>query len=338
MTDDLVETDVPTRSWWSKARAFFWARTKTGVYLFVVLTLLTLFAGTHWVLDLLANLRVQQMLLGLFLLTMCGLYHEWKWMASVAVCLLIQLPAFAPFVGIEGMPNSQGQIVVTVSNVLSSNQNVDAILADVLQDDPDVLVILELTSGQAEEIDQRTRPNYPHSIVRPDDWGNFGIGLYSKHPFDFSEVFQLNEKIDSIEARITVDKHRYRIIGTHPLPPVRATGFASRNEHLRQLAHRLGHKKNHLENLPTIVVGDLNVTPWSPCFAYIVNPFTTLRRATIGFDVTPTWYVLPIFPLGLVLDHALISDDLVCTDKRIGGPTGSDHRSVTVTIAPRDSS
>lgn len=337
MTDEVVEPSVPAKPWWPKLRAFCWARTKMGVYLFVVLTLLALFARNHWVLDLLANLRMQQMLLGLFLLAICGLFQKWKWMAVVAVCLAIHVLAFFPWAGAGGKPGGEGQITVAVSNVLSSNQNVDAILQDVLKDDPDLLVILELTSRQAAEIQLQTRQAYPHTIVRPDDWGNFGIGLYSKHPIDASEVFQLNEKIDSIEARITIDGHRYRIIGTHPLPPVRAAGFASRNAHLQQLAHRLGHKKNHLENLPTIVVGDLNVTPWSPCFSYIANPVTRLRRATVGFDMAPTWYVVPVFPLGLMLDHALISDDLVCTAKRIGGATGSDHRSVTVTIAPRGS-
>ncbi|PQO31680.1 endonuclease/exonuclease/phosphatase family protein [Blastopirellula marina] len=335
MINEVVEHAVPTKPRWPKIREFVWARTKMCVYLLVVLTLLTLFARTHWVLDLLANLRVQQVLLGLFLLAICGLFHEWKWMAVAAVCLAIHASAFFPLASAGGKPTGEGQITVAVSNVLSSNQNVDAFLADVRQDDPDVFVILELTSRQATEIDLQTRQAYPHSIVRPDDWGNFGIGLYSKHPFDASEVFQLNEKIDSIEARLTVDGHRYRIIGTHPLPPVRAAGFASRNAHLQQLAHRLGHRKNHLENLPTIVVGDLNVTPWSPCFSYIANSFVALRRAAVGFDITPTWYVVPVFPLGLMLDHALISDDLVCTAKRIGGATGSDHRSVTVTVAPR---
>ncbi|RCS40612.1 endonuclease/exonuclease/phosphatase family protein [Bremerella cremea] len=335
MTNEAAAVDVSAKSWWPKIRDFVWARAKLLVILLVALTLLTLFAQGYWVFDLLANLRVQQVLLGLFLLAVCGLYHEWKWMAVVALCLLFHLPAFASLFRGQGVPLAEGHLTVTVSNVLSSNQNINAILTDALQDDPDVLVFLELTSWQAAEISQRTKSHYPHAVVRPSDFGNFGIGLYSKYPFDATEVFQLNEKIDSIEARITVDNHRYRIIGTHPLPPVRAAGFASRNEHLHELAARLIHKKDHRENLPTIVVGDLNVTPWSPCFAEIANPLSGLRRAAIGFDVTPTWYVLPIFPLGLTLDHALITEDLVCTKKRIGGPIGSDHRSVTVTVAPR---
>lgn len=335
MTNDAVVAEAPAKSWWTWSRQFFWARTKMLVVLLVALTLLTLFAPHHWLLDLLANLRVQQVILGLFLLTMCALFQEWKWGAAAFVCLLLHVPGFGPFTTGGGAASNSGHIKVAVSNVLSSNPNIDAILSDVLSGDPDLFVILELTSQQGNEVDQATRQDYPYAVVRPDDWGNFGIGLYSKVPFDSSEVFQLNEKIDSIEVRITIDQHRYRIIGTHPLPPIRAAGFASRNEHLRQLTDRVLHKKNHRENLPTIVVGDLNVTPWSPCFTYIANPVSGLRRATTRFDVTPTWYVAPIFPFGLVLDHALISSELVCTEKQIGVPTGSDHRSVKVTIAPR---
>lgn len=333
MTEPADVAEVPVRTWGQWLAAFVWERGKLLVILLGVLTLLTLFARYHWALDLLANLRVQQVLLGLFLLVLCAVFQKWIWLAVVCTCLVIHLPWFFMGSGSIAAASNVRPLTVTVSNVLYSNGNHGAILEDVLRDSPDVFVILELTEAQAAYIEKQTAKEYPYQIARPEHFGAFGIGLYSKHPFDSSDVFRLNERPDSIEAVITVEDQTYCIIGTHPWPPVRG-GFQPRNEHLRKLAERIGDRAEGSDSPPTIVVGDLNVTPWSPFFADFVS-VSGLRRARIGFDVRPTWYVLPTFPLGLMLDHALISRELECIEKRVGDATGSDHRSVTVTVTPR---
>ena len=321
-----------TRSWKQFLMARLWRYSCLLIVLLAVATLLTGFARIYWVWDILANLRVQQVLVAVVLMVNCVLYRRWIWLAVPAACLLVHLPWFLP--GLDRNGGSTDYQVVTVSfgNVLTSNRNYDLVLDDLLRDDPDVFVVLEIDSRWADEIEAATKDEYVSRVVHPDDRGNFGIGLYSRHPIKHSQVFRLNEGIASIEAVVDVNGVSYRVIGTHPLPPIREPGFRSRNEHLRMLANRVQHPDPEYAGLPTVVMGDFNLTPWSPFF-HDFETASGLRSTRHPADMTPTWYVLPIFPLGLALDHVFISKDVMLWTRRVGGSTGSDHRSVTATLS-----
>ena len=296
-----------------------------------------LLAQHLWFCDLLANLRVQQCLSLVPVLSICLLVQQWRWAAIAGFCLLLHLPwfldAFREGVRVRNSdtPTSDG-LTVTMANVLTSNLRFDDILADAIQNRPDVLVILELSHGLADRLVKEIGPEYPHAIAKPMDDGNFGIGMYSRHPFIASEVFKLNTEVESIEATIDIRGRAHRIIATHPLPPIGDRGFKLRNDHLHEMARRIGFIDGGMT--PSILVGDLNVTPWSPHFRSLIDK-TGLRRAVDGFDATPTWYRIPRYPFGLTLDHALISTNLECVEHIVGPDIGSDHRSVTVKINSR---
>lgn len=328
-------TELPSdRSWKQFFAALLWRYSSLLIVLLAVATILTGFARIYWVWDLLANLRVQQVLVAVVLIAICAIYRRWIWLAITLACFLVHAPWFLP--GPQrggGNPDLRHVMDITVCNVLTSNRNVDAALADILRDDPDVFVVLEIDSQGAEEIQAATKADYAYKVVHPDDHGNFGMGLYARHPIQHSQIFRLNEGIISIEAVVDVEGTSYRIIGTHPLPPTSDGNFHSRNEHLRMLAERVQHPGQEYQGLPTIVVGDINLTPWSPFFQDF-ELASGLRRAEHFANMTPTWYVLPIFPLGLALDHIFVSDDLNYWGRAVGGPTGSDHRSVSVTVSP----
>ena len=80
---------------------------------------------------------------------------------------------------------------------------------------------------------------------------------------------------------------------------------------------------------------DDDTTPWSPVFSDFEQR-SGLRRARDGFSVKPTWYSYPIFPMGLMLDHGMISESLQCVYHTTGPDIGSDHRSVTLKLAIRE--
>jgi len=301
-------------------------------------TLVTLFAQYHWLADLLANLRVQQCLVLLAVLLTCLVFRKWAWFALTLACLAIHLPSFKPALpdGSTRRPAS-GLMKITTANVLTQNQRHQDILTDVLSRDPDVFVILELSHSLAEALESQVRSTYPHSIVRPMDSGNFGIGLYSRHPLVDADVFALNTEIESIAATIQINGNPCHVIATHPLPPIGARGYRLRNEHLQQLAAKIRNAIENSPETPVVLLGDLNLTPWSPHFAMFESD-SGLRRAFDRPSVTPTWYRYPLFPFGLMLDHAMISDNLSCTSHAVGPEIGSDHRSVTVEIAMVDQS
>lgn len=297
----------------------------------VLATAATCLAPYHWVADLLANLRVQQVMVLILFGAGLVVFRRWRWSAAMGLCLIVHLPWLVAGGRATGMGDAaEKSFTVMVSNVLSHNHRHDDVIADIKGHEPDVVAILELSSSLAAELETQLGAQYPHRIVRPMDAGNFGIGIFSRHPIEQSEVFTLNTEIESIAATFRSAGTRYRLFATHPLPPMGKRNFELRNAHLDQLAARV-HQANVRETLPTIVVGDLNVTPWSPHFWQFLKA-AGLDRASGRFTLTPTWYRFPAFPFGLVLDHVLVSEGLRAIEHSVGPEIGSDHRSVTVSV------
>ncbi|MEW4454860.1 endonuclease/exonuclease/phosphatase family protein [Bremerella sp. JC817] len=321
--------DAPPASFWKDAiLRRGWIYSTLVIVLLAAATLVTGFAREHWIADILANLRVQQQLAALLLVLICGAYRHWLWMLVPLACLMIHLPWFLPASPRPGVSANFPMITVACCNVKSSNANYQQAIDSVLEKDPDVFIMLEITAHWADEIRQATESDYPHRIVRPSDKGNFGIGLYSKHPIEQSDVFQLNEAIHSIEAVVKVEERTYRVIGTHPLPPIGKKNARSRNEHLERLAERIRQPQLEMGDHSTIVIGDFNLTPWSPYYRDF-ELASGLYRDRRGIELTPTWYVLPTFPFGLALDHSFSSGDLSPGYVHVGDSIGSDHRSIS---------
>ncbi len=296
----------------------------------LLVTVATLFARWFWVSDLLANLRTQQLIAIVFVIVLCTIARHSRLAWIAAVCFLVHFTSMSVQLIPDSRtePDGEPSLRVMTMNVLTSNRSYRRVLDEIHEVDPDVVAILELSRGLDGFLSDHLSSKYPHSLTRPQDHGNFGIGIYSKLPFVDASAFELNEEIASIE----VECLGYRLIATHPLPPMGARRFRSRNEHLHLLAERIHRAQKRAPGQPIVVMGDLNVTPWSPHFGEFERR-SGLRRAKQGLAVTPTWYARGSgFPMGLVLDHILISRSLECASYRVGPDIGSDHRSVSVDL------
>ncbi len=311
-----------------------WTLCRTFVALLSGTTLLTFFATRHWLADLLANLRIQQLLALLVVAGFCIAFRRWGWLTIMSICLSVHSIWILEAIPIINEKSSDtNQMTITLANVLTQNHRYNDIVSEVLSQAPDVIVILELSSSLAHVFETDLAATYPHQIIRPKDRDNFGIGLYSRHPMEDHDIFQLNTEIESISATVSVRGKSYRIFATHPLPPIGQRNYELRNEHLRELALKIREYTDRNPEMPAVLVGDLNLTPWSPHFQFFETQ-SGLRRASSRFIITPTWYRYPYFPFGLALDHALIDENLTCQRHTVGSEMGSDHRSVTVRLAP----
>jgi endonuclease/exonuclease/phosphatase (EEP) superfamily protein YafD len=79
-----------------------------------------------------------------------------------------------------------------------------------------------------------------------------------------------------------------------------------------------------------VLLGDLNLTPWSPRFRDLLDD-AGLRDASMQLPFEPTWRA-PLPFLGLAIDHVLTSPGLAVTCSRIGADVGSDHLPVIADI------
>ena len=292
-------------------------------------------ATWHWAADLAANLRMQQ-LIALLGVTLCVvMLSQWRWLLAVTLVAGLHLPFLWPSM-ISPRPKFEAVVPVLTlmsANVLTGNAEHERVIAACETHCADVIVILELSYVLAEKLDNALRASHPYRKVLPQEFGNFGIGLYSNEPLQTVDVFSTIDDVTSIEVTLEHAGKPCRLIATHPLPPIGALRYRERNLQLDEIAKRALRSAN----LPCIVVGDLNLTPWSPVFARFAKN-AGLRRATAGNAVTPTWYAGPKswFPMGLALDHALINDRLECLRYQVGEPIGSDHRPVIWDFAIRE--
>ncbi|MCI5133171.1 MAG: hypothetical protein D3904_17065, partial [Candidatus Electrothrix sp. EH2] len=142
-----------------------------------------------------------------------------------------------------------------------------------------------------------------------------------------SIIFPGNTALPSILAVIRIQQRDVRLLATHPMPPIGPELSRLRNQQLNRLPQYVD------TSLPVLLLGDLNISPWSPHFSRLLQR-TRLRNSMRGFGVQATWpSANPLF--GIPLDHVLHSDHIVILNRTVGPDAGSDHLPVIVDCAFR---
>lgn len=302
-------------------------------------SILTLSARHWWVADLIANLRVQLIIGMLGTILLLSIMRRWRILAAVATLTMWQATAMrAAYQTGDIEPNQSNQrLRVFMANVLTRNQHHDQIIAQIRAADPDVIAILELSSKLEASLQREFSSTHEYFVSESQDDGNFGIGLWSRYPLSNGRVFHLNAPIlPSIEADIELPSCTIHVMATHPLPPIGTRNFGHRNRHLSLLAQRMRNRQQIEPSCSQILLGDLNLTPWSPLFDDFLTS-TGLQSAAAGRGLQPTWYRWPAFPFGLLLDHGLYSRNMHCDQRAILSANGSDHRAVVFDFSVNES-
>lgn len=213
---------------------------------------------------------------------------------------------------------------VMMANVLSSNQQHDALLRIIHKEQPHVMVLLEVTPGWSRAL-APLRKTYPHQLVHPLT-NNFGIAVLSRLPVSKWQKKRFSSWGEvSIVADIKVGSKSLRVVGTHPYPPAGGALARVRNQHIRNLADYLQKQKGS-----TIVAGDFNLTPWSPYYRDFVKE-AKLLDSRKGYGLQASWMRSTVV-FALPIDHVFTSQDIATTGFRIGPDFGSDHRPLLVDL------
>lgn len=214
---------------------------------------------------------------------------------------------------------------IVTANVKTSNREFDRFLRFVRRESPDVLVVIEIDDGWAAALESLS-DEYPHHVIEP-RIDNFGIALLSRVPLSDTRIEYFGDAgVPTIVARLALEGGEpVTVVATHPFPPVRSAVAADRNQQLAAIADFTASATGEV-----IVMGDLNVAPWSPYFQSLLRD-GKLHDSRRGFDLQPTW---PAFcpPLMTPIDHVLTSGGLAVIERRTGTPVGSDHLPVVARI------
>lgn len=185
---------------------------------------------------------------------------------------------------------------------------------------PDVVLLQEVTPRYASELGRLTI--YPYRKLAAQE-SPFGIALLSRYPLSEVVVHQDDDGVQTLEARVELNGRMVALAAMHPMPPVSDDYRRSRDFKLAAQA-----RAAQGSNLPAIVAGDLNTTPWSTALTVGVAP--TLKRA---MPLAPTWPSLGAGMMGIPIDQILLSRHWAVISSEQGPDIGSDHLPVLVKLA-----
>ncbi len=271
-----------------------------------------------WLLDLAAH---WQWLFAIGLVVLCvtiGLatHRDRRWWA------LIPIAAAPLWTASPVLPDADDkatpELTVIVANVHAGNRDPRPLLDWLATAPADVVVLLELSPAYAEAL-ASAAPDYPHRELLPDD-SPFGIGLLSRRPLAGFETHASADDIPFLLAMLDTPQGQARLIAVHPMPPLQPHW-----RHERDLLLEVAARDSR--ELPTLVVGDLNATPWSTA---LLSPRTRDLRRTTGF--APTWRPFGGRWFGLPIDHVLASPHWQRVHAERGPDIGSDHLPIRVAL------
>lgn len=297
--------------------------------LLLVFSLAPIFAGGYWIVDLFTHFRVQYLVISLLLVIGFILYKNKLYTAIAAICVFINaFYAMSVFtlqtnLTTERTSGAEKQsIKLFHANVLTSNTQYQKLIDQIKSENPDVVVLQEVDETWIDNL-ASLKTNFSYSIEEPRA-DNFGMALYSQLPIkDYEITLWSDFDLPNIIAEFEINQTPVLIIATHPPPPVNKSFYDARSSIFKSIATNV--KEN---DMPTIVIGDLNTTEWSSSFDILLNG-TELSNIQNGF--MPTWPTnMP--PLMIPIDHCLVSEEFSVLDIRTGDGFGSDHLPLVVEL------
>lgn len=218
------------------------------------------------------------------------------------------------------VPDPSSMISLLVSNVLTSNQNYQALIDHIQHYQPDVVVTLE-TDLRWEHALSVIEADYPFVVRVPLD-NMYGIHLYSRLPLVNPEVkYLFSSEIPSIHTQVRLRSGQLlRLYCLHPKPPTPNEAWNStlRDAELLSVGKHVANQKESC-----IVAGDLNDVAWSRT-TRLFQRISGLLDPRVGRQFMNTFHVNYLL-LRWSLDHVFHSTDFSLVEMKLLESIGSDH-------------
>ncbi len=293
---------------------------------------------TWWFFELFTHYPVYYALAFSALTLPCLNQRLWKSVLVLLTLVSINLTTFAPYLE-KNEPTTPAQpsneatpLTVLSSNFLYTNTNFDELSPLLAQENPDIFVIHEANEGwrQAREA---TLQDYPYQYMTKIS-GVHGIVVASRIPGSFKEIPVDESETESFVEFVPSDRS-FRLLAVHPNAPLTANLAAGRNVQLEKIADYLSQPdltETAIEqaDLPTLVIGDFNCTPFSPYFKDLLAA-TELRDARLGFGLIPTWHAHNAL-FQIPIDHALVSQEFEVLDFYTTQKISPDHLPIVIKL------
>lgn len=267
-------------------------------------------------LELFANLRPQVIVLCVAF--GCAAVTVGRYGAAGAAALVVAvLLATTPELFSRGpAPVTRPALTVVWCNVFRTDGVVDRLAVLARKEGADIVILAEPPGDSTRT--RRALSEYPfvYGALDPDE---HGAVVFSRRPLTERPRPGQPEGVYPVSI---VETGEIRIVAMHP--PVAATPARLRASNLIMSA-----AVQEASAGRTLVIGDMNATPWSSRLRVVSAKMVRLSPA-----LGSTWFSsLPV--LGLPIDHAFVTSDLRAS-ARVGPGVGSDHLPLIVSIARVD--
>lgn len=301
----------------------------------IVIALLPLTRGTHWIIRGWDFIRVQtsflQLLIIILLLALEFPQAPWEYVTviSLIAAFTFQVIVVYPYSKYYPLrqakpknPDSLKQISLLSCNVLQTNRDYEKLIVQIEELNPDLFLVME-TDSKWENALKQFEKDYPNVVRVPLD-NLYGMHLYSKLELTETEVNFLVEKdVPSIFTKVHYGGFKpVHLFCVHPAPPSPTENETSEERDAELLM--VGKMIRELnEGAQVIVCGDLNDVVWSRVSKLFAR-ITGLIDPRIGRGLFPTFHA-DYWYLRFPIDHLFHSKNITVDNMRRLSHVGSDH-------------
>lgn len=332
------QTDRPGGSRWRRGVEYAVSR------LLIVTGLGTLagfFGSTWWVLDLSAHFRVQYAIALTIATVPLAALRQYipatlvLLLAGVNLATVLSAVMPGPTPNTSSHASSHRPLHLLHFNIYTANRHHAEVASYIDQSDADVVCLQEVDQAWAAALQERLKNHhFIHASLRSD---NFGAAMFLRSDgqaelslIDVRSIELGGVGVPAIEAHLQWQGHEVVLLAVHTLPPFSASYTAGRDRQLRDVAAWAAR-----QTVPVIVVGDLNITPWSSAFTPLEAQgglINSMRGQSLGRS-WPADGSLRSWLLRIPIDHCLHSRQWRVESRRLGpSGLGSDHLPLLVDL------
>lgn len=223
--------------------------------------------------------------------------------------------------------NGGFELRVAFFNKLYLNRSYNEINAYLVQLQPDIIGFAEyqdidtapLTSLKSYEYQVKSSFSRSNGV-------NSGVVVFSRFPL--RDLTSGNYPLPHVNviAELPNGAH-FELIALHTAAPTQQFAFDYRRLQLEFLQRYIS-SMSEARTRNLVVMGDFNLTPWSPSYGRLAGSLAAkdLANSAIGTGFQTTWSSNSLKLLRAHIDHMFIGSSIIKTNFEVGPSLGSDHQ------------
>lgn len=282
-----------------------------------------------WIFELISHFRVQYAaILGLGAVLM-WLSGELLLAVLLAVVGMINLLPVSPFLPVNRSAEADGFLKLILINVRMRNRAFEHVERLLEHEAPDLIGLVEVDEGWLRAVGPLLEQNGYSTVASPSN-DSYGLAVYSKFRIASRSPAEL-DGLDgsSLICTVSINKQRLNLLLVHLPPPLTPRFLQLRDRALEDIGDWLRGSTGEW-----IVMGDFNVTPWSPRLRGVCKQ-ANLRSFRENEGVRATWPD-QFAPFRIPIDHVLGTNGVSFGRSEVGPSVRSDHLPLIVHFRLQD--